>query len=117
MAWNTDWWKAQKKTTVIADMKLWATLTDDGHRGACYGDNKSNWPIDCALYNNDAKNLPNECYQKIWNSLGCTTVIMANWWKTQTKATVIADMKLFATLTGDGHRRACYGDNKSNWPK
>ena len=44
MAWNTDWWKAQKKATVIADMKLWATLTDDGHRGACYGDNKSNWP-------------------------------------------------------------------------
>ncbi len=26
-------------------------------------------------------------------------------------------MKAWATLTGDKHRAACYGDNKANWPR
>ena len=39
MDWNTPWWKAQTKATIIADMKLWATSYDDTKRCACYGDN------------------------------------------------------------------------------
>ena len=59
MDWNIDWWKNQTKNTVVADMKAWATLTDDIHRAACYGDNKANWPKNCSTYNVNATNLPN----------------------------------------------------------
>jgi hypothetical protein len=61
MNWNIDWWKAQTKNTVVADMKAWATLTDDGHRTACYTADKGLWPVDCSIYNGNAKNLPKYC--------------------------------------------------------
>ncbi len=68
MDWNIDWWKNQTKNSVVADMKAWATLTNDIRRAACYGDNKADWPgaeatVDCSTYNDDATNLPNICLQ------------------------------------------------------
>jgi hypothetical protein len=122
MNWNIDWWKAQTKNTVVADMKAWATLTDDGYRTACYTADKALWPVDCSIYNGDAKNLPNQCLQQIWQASGCSTTITTimnwniDWWKAQTKNTVVADMKAWATLTDGGHRTACYTANKALWP-
>lgn len=39
-----DWWATQQYSTVMDDMKAWATLNTERHRTGCYGPDKSKWP-------------------------------------------------------------------------
>jgi len=43
-----NYYKANRATMtklqIANDAKAWATLTDDGHRVACYGTDRSKWP-------------------------------------------------------------------------
>jgi hypothetical protein len=62
-----------------------------------------------------------ECISKTWTEKGCLTVQNPNpnnlgWWGDQTTQTVNNDMTAWATLTGDTHRRGCYGTDTSRWP-
>ena len=41
---SNNWWYERKKSVVRADMKAWATMTDDDHRTGCYGPDRSRWP-------------------------------------------------------------------------
>jgi len=39
-----QWYSTQTKAKAFADMGYWATATDDDHRTACYGTEKTKWP-------------------------------------------------------------------------
>ena len=39
-----QWYSTQTKAKAFADMGYWATATDDDHRSACYGTDKTKWP-------------------------------------------------------------------------
>ncbi len=63
-----------------------------------------------------------ECFQYIWHTNGCTTALIpgmqsrVDWWRTQTRATIYNDIRKWAKSTDYGQRKACYGDNRDNWP-
>lgn len=77
----------------------------------------------CKAYGLDKKNLSNECLLSIWKNQGCTNEDMIKgysedgWWKKQTRQVVENDMLAWATLSSEGHRTACYGPDKRNWPE
>lgn len=51
-------------------------------------------------------------YQKLWNNTGCTSILSENslsWWKTQTYANVVSDMKNYYQLASQ-----CKGTDKQN---
>ncbi len=76
----------------------------------------------CKNYNLDSKGLSTSCLNTLWKKAGCITDIDPNysetgWWKTNPRRVVENDMKEWARLTDDEHRRVCYGPDKSKWPE
>lgn len=73
-----------------------------------------------ACANTSDGNVSQDCYLSIWKQAGCTNSSGAignyNWAKGQSKASLINDSKVWATIADDNHRKGCYGDNKSSWP-
>ncbi len=78
----------------------------------------------CVGYNDASTGLAPACLSKIWASVGCVnaayipiTYLPSGWWKTQTKATLVADMRIYAASTSEAWRsEACYGTDRSKWP-
>jgi len=43
-AGSLQWYSTQTKVKALVDAGYWATWTDDPHRTACYGSDKTKWP-------------------------------------------------------------------------
>ena len=68
-------------------------------------------PKTCAQYSDSDYNMPDDCYAEMWKDAGCDKDVLSYnipWWKGVTKAQARDDMHLWATLTDDAHRNACY---------
>jgi hypothetical protein len=67
----------------------------------------------CSQYKSDSKGISQACYEEIWKKSGCTTTDKVNassdWAKTKTLNQLIYDSFLWATMTGETHRKGCYG--------
>jgi hypothetical protein len=56
-------------------------------------------------------------YAQMWKDAGCTTKAnYSTWVRQQTRQTLQNDVKAWATLTSEEHRKGCYGDDKTKWP-
>jgi len=107
---------------VNKSMKAYALNTDEEHRTKCYGLDRTKWPVptvDCSKFGDNDKGLPHKCIQELWNKAGCSTDIgfnESNWTKYYNKKGLIKDMGDWSTMTDEGHRKGCYGTDKSKWP-
>ena len=70
----------------------------------------------------NARNLSNECINKIWKDAGCSTTpsihikeggTSLQWAKERTKQELVNDYKAWATLPNASHRTACYGTSSA----
>lgn len=127
---NLGWWGDQTTQTVNNDMTAWATLTGDTHRRGCYGSDTSKWPMtlkDNGCPVNESTVLgnlqdPEKCISNIWKEKGCTQPLLPTmafnmtYWKERPLSNVSTDIGLWATLTTDNHRKACYGNNTATYP-
>lgn len=66
----------------------------------------------CSKYKKDSVGISQKCYEQIWTDQGCTDTSYvdagSDWAKTQTLEGLVNDSYLWATLTDDAHRQACY---------
>ena len=70
----------------------------------------------------NATGISYDCSKELWKNSGCTTDPINNTdamnnLSDKTKQWFIDDYKSRATLLDDEHRTACYGPDKSKWPK
>jgi len=77
----------------------------------------------CASYSDNDVNLSDACIKDIWfnvakcpnNSPDTVPYYIENK-GTMTKLQITNDAKAWASMTDDGHRKACYGDDRTKWP-
>ena len=102
---NVGWWAAREKSAVAEDMNLYATTPTSQYTSICYNDA-------CRVFKAGDKIGNIDCYNQLWKSVGCTTAIPpenAKWYDGQPRSVVESDMKLWATLNSNIHKKGCYG--------
>jgi len=76
----------------------------------------------CVGYSSSSKKISQECYNKVWKDVGCTTVapnVNSDYLSKQTLDGLKNDSKQWATIKDESHKTGCYGSKKpaetSNW--
>ena len=93
-------------------------------RQQCYGVDKAKWPVNsCDTYNNDSKNVSDDCIAKIYSTLGCPNFNInnitpedKNELKNKSYEMLIRDAYLTQIYETDKSNTLCYGTDKLKWP-
>ena len=117
---GNGYYKDKTGQWVIDDTNFWVTDNTKNSRTLCYGNDKSKWPTipsECPTDINNT-NITYDCYNEIWSKAGCKTTPIQDINQLQDKSIkwFIDDTNSYALSTNEVLLKACYGDDRSQWP-